>query len=147
MRWLQRNVFLFDGLGALASAVATLIIVLAFQPRVGMPAETLWGLVLLAAVFVAYSLGCWARRAPLRPWLPILMGANLAYCAVVATALATHASEVSTLGMAYFIAELLIIVGVVTLERRVLRAVGAPMGASSESTPIGPSGAPKPPSP
>lgn len=122
MRWLQQNIFLFDGLGAVGSTVATLTIVLAFQPHFGMPASTLWGLVLLAVGFIGYSLGCWHRRASLRPWLPVVMTANLGYCVVVAAALVTHASVMTRLGIAYFIGEMLVIVGVVTLEWKVLQA-------------------------
>lgn len=121
MRWLQQNVFLFDGLGAVGSTTATLTIALALQPRFGMPSPTLWGLVLLAAGFIVYSLTCWRRRAPLRPWLPVVMAANLTYCVVLAGALVVHATAMTRLGIAYFIGEMLVIVGVVTLEWKVLK--------------------------
>ncbi len=126
MDWLRRNVFLFDGLGAVASTLATLSITLAFQPRFGMPTRTLWGLAALAVCFVTYSLTCWMRRAPLRPWLPIVMSANLAYCVVVAAALVLHTAEMTAFGTAYFAVEMVVIVGVVILERAVLRAASQP---------------------
>ncbi len=122
MQWLQRNIFLFDGLGAIGSTTATLAIVLAFQPYFGVPVATLWGLVLLAVGFVAYSLACWNRGAALRPWLAVVMTANLAYCVVVAAVLVNHASTMTRLGTAYFLGEILVIVGVVTLEWQVLKA-------------------------
>ncbi|MEM6292771.1 MAG: hypothetical protein AAGA54_15970 [Myxococcota bacterium] len=126
MDWLRRNVFLVDGLGAVASTIATLSITLAFQPLFGMPTRTLWGLVLLAVGFVAYSLSCWVRRAPLRPWLPVVMTANLAYCGVVAAALVAHTAEMTAFGTAYFAVEMVVIVGVVIVERAVLRADARP---------------------
>ncbi|MCR9163641.1 MAG: hypothetical protein ACE37F_15460 [Nannocystaceae bacterium] len=121
MRWLQRNVFLFDGLGAIGSTAATCTIAVALQPAFGMPAATLWALVLLAACFVVYSLTCWRRRAPMRPWLPIVMAANLTYCVVLGGALMAHAPALTRLGTLYFTAEILVIVGVVGLEWTVLR--------------------------
>ena len=121
MRWLRQNVFLFDGIGAIGSTTATLTIALALQPQFGMPSEVLWGLALLAVGFIAYSLTCWRRRAPLRPWLPIVMAANLTYCVVLSAALWAHASVLTRLGLAYFIGEIVIIVGVVSLEWVVLR--------------------------
>lgn len=121
MRWLQQNVFLFDGIGAIGSTTATATIALALQSQFGMPADMLWGLVLLAVGFVGYSLTCWRRRAPLRPWLPIVMGANLTYCVALAAVLVAHASVLTRLGLAYFLGEILVIIGVVTLEWKVLK--------------------------
>ncbi len=136
MRWLVRNVFLVDGLGAVGSTAATLTIVLALQPRFGMPASTLWALVLLAIGFIAYSLGCWAKKAPLRPWLPVVMTANLSYCVVVGVTVAVHASEITTLGTVYFVGEMVVIVGVVVLEWRVLQASMDTQLATASATSI-----------
>ncbi|MGH1345981.1 MAG: hypothetical protein ACRBN8_30735 [Nannocystales bacterium] len=122
MKWLQRNIFLVDGLGALISTVATATILWRLQALLGMPEGMLAVLVVLAIGFAAYSLTCWARDAPLRPWLPLVMAANLAYCGLVAGALLWHGSALTTVGMAYFAGEIGVIIGVVALEARVLRA-------------------------
>ena len=135
MRWLVRNVFLVDGLGAVASAATTLTIVLTLQRRFGMPVSTLWALVLLALGFMAYSLGCWAKKARLRPWLPVVMAANLGYCVVVGVAVGVHASEMTTLGTAYFVGEMVVIVGVVVLEWNVLQAsMNTPFATASATS-------------
>jgi len=122
MQWFQRNVFLVDGLGAVLSTSATAMILLRFHALFGMPTQTLRVLVVVAVGFAVYSLSCWMRRASLRPWLPIVMVANLAYCGLVAVALIGHGSVLTPLGLAYFIGEMMVILGVVLFEARVLRS-------------------------
>lgn len=118
--------FLVDGIGAVLSTVATSTILFALQPWLGMPSPALAWLAVLAATFAAYSLGCWSRRAPLVPWLPVVMVANLLYCGLVGVLLVRHAAVITPLGLAYFIGEMAVIVGVVLYERSALRSAAAP---------------------
>ena len=113
--------FLVDGIGAVLSTGATATILLALQPWFGMPRATLLWLTFMAAAFAVYSMTCWSRRAPLAPWLPIVMVANLAYCGFLAVSMVRHAAVLTPVGFAYFAAEICIIVGVVVYERRALR--------------------------
>ncbi len=128
MHWLERNIFLVDGLGAVASTAATGTLLGWLHGVFGMPRPTLFVLVLAAVGFAVYSLTCWRRGAPLRPWLPVVMAANLAYCVLVAGAVVWHHAQLTWLGIAYFAGEVGIIVGVVLLERWVLTRRGQTAG-------------------
>ena len=118
------HIFLLDGLGALLSTSATAFVLPAVQPWIGLPREVLIGLATPAALFAAYSLSCWLLLSPSRvtPWLAGIVFANLAYCSVVVLTLAWFVQDVTPLGLAYFVGEIAIIVGIVALESRVARA-------------------------
>ncbi len=125
MRTPRRTAFAVDGIGATVSAVATGTIWLALQPWVGLPRPILMWLAVIAAVLATYSLGCWSTRAPLVPWLPAVMVANLVYCGLLTLCLARNTSTLTPLGLAYFGGEIVVIVGVVLYERRALAADSA----------------------
>ena len=125
MKRFERHVFALDGLGATASMLGTAYVLPAIQPWIGLPTQALHTLAAPAALFAAYSLSCWMLRAPTRPWLPVIMVANLAYCLYVAWFLAGHVGVVTPLGWAYFIGEAVVVSGVVRVEYGVLMAADA----------------------
>jgi len=130
MRWLRENIFLVDGLGAVASGLGTGGLLPLVHSWIGLSPTLLYGLAVPAAGFAVYSLLCWARGARLVPWLGLVMGGNLLYCAVVAGIIANH-ETVTTLGVAYFAWEIVVVVGVVALEGWIIRTDQRAPGAVS----------------
>jgi hypothetical protein len=122
---LYRHIFLVDGLGAVASTVATAYVLPALQPWIGLPHVALFLLAVPAAVFATYSLSCWLLGARPVPWLAVILIGNLAYCLFVLLVLAWYVSAVTPLGWAYFAAEALVVAAVIAAERRVLADAGA----------------------
>lgn len=110
-----RRLFLVDGIGALTSAVMLGLVLTTWEPFFGMPSRVLVPLALAAVVFAAYSLTC--HRRNLGP--PFLLGiamANTAYCGVTLALVVAHRASLTTLGLAYFVGEVLVILALVAAE-------------------------------
>ena len=118
-----KNMLLVDGLGACLSAVCLGGVLPALQAHVGMPKGVLFLLAAIAALFALNSL--LAHRFAGRhaaTWLRGVLAANLLYCVLTGSLLAIHRSELTPLGVAYFVAEILIVLGLAGAERASLRA-------------------------
>lgn len=121
MHTLRRNVFLVDGLGAVASTLGPLLVVPALEPWIGLPLSVTWVLAVPAVLYAVYSLTAWSRGAAPHPWLlPIMLG-NLGFCGFLAVVLYQHASLLTSLGWAWFAGEVAIVLGVVLFEASVWR--------------------------
>lgn len=117
-----RQAFLIDGLGGLLTATMLGLVLPAFHQHIGLPAGTLRLLGLAGLGYATYSLSCFRfLQGNPAPYLRFIVVANLLYCLVTAAILATHRNTVTTLGLSYFVAEVLVILAVVSLEIRILR--------------------------
>ena len=117
-----RTIFLLDGIGAFGSVVLLGVILPAVQPWLGMPLYILHRLALWATGCMVYSLGCYRFADHSTPhWLIGTMTLNTVYCVITASLLAVHHPSLTSLGIAYFIAEMPVIVGLVWFEFRVYR--------------------------
>lgn len=115
-----RHMFLLDGLGAFLTATTVGIVFPMIQPWIGMPMVTLFALGWVAMLFAAYSLGHYLGNHQWPGRLKLIMAGNSAYCLASAVLTVAHWQELTLLGRAYFIAEIIIVLGVVALEGRVL---------------------------
>ena len=117
-----KHALLVDGLGACASVLLLGFVLPAMQPWIGMPTRILYLLAGIAALFAASSLsgyrfaGDHATR-----WLRAVMVANLLYCLLTCSLVALHLGELTAGGVAYFVAEAAVILGLVWAELQVLR--------------------------
>lgn len=83
--------------------------------------RTLYGLSVLALVFATYSLCCYALADHSNPrWLRLICSTNLCYCALTLVLVAVYHRQLNWLGMAYFFAEMMVILALVWLEKRLL---------------------------
>ncbi|MEM6926601.1 MAG: hypothetical protein AAF602_06720 [Myxococcota bacterium] len=121
MHQLRPHIFLVDGLGAVVSTLATAFVLPAFQPWIGLPRPVLLGLAVPAALFAAYSLGSWQLGIGPGRGLSAIVYGNLAYCAVVVVVLAAFVGTVTPLGFGYFLGEIAVVVGIASLEARIVR--------------------------
>jgi hypothetical protein len=112
-----RTFFLIDGCGALVSALLLGVVLVQFESIFGMPAGVLYPLAAIAAVFMVYSLSCYARfPANWRPFLRGIALANLSYCLLTAGLVIYHYPSLSGWGVAYFVGEIALVVGLALAE-------------------------------
>lgn len=117
-----KTIFLFDGIGALASAFLTGVLLPLFSSSLGLPVEVLQTLAAFPVLYAIYSLSCyWLIKQPQRWMLMLIMVANLCYCLVSGGAIFGIAS-ITNWGISFLIGEILVILAVVGLEWRVFRA-------------------------
>merc|ERR1712185_852773 len=117
-----RSIFLLDGFGAVVSALLLGVVLPAVQPWLGMPLRVLYLLAVIPVLYGVYSFCCYGLVDHRNPrWLQAIMAANAGYCVLTMTLVAVHFRELTTLGVAYFVADALVIVGVVAVEGTVLR--------------------------
>ncbi len=117
-----KNIFVIDGVGSLLSSVLTGLVLPLLSNLVGLPVSVLHGLGFLALTFSAYSLGCFFFVKNHKLWmLTLIVVANLFYCAISIRLMVTS-EQITDLGTAVLIAEILAILGVVALELKVYRS-------------------------
>ncbi len=119
-----RVLFLMDAFGALITAFMLGIIWYHSCPCTGMPPAVLKKLALIALLLFSYSGICALflknRNASFVKGIAV---ANLLYCMLTSSLLVIYYAELTILGMIYFVAELLIIFGLVGLEYKVAVAI------------------------
>lgn len=118
-------------MGALLSAIFLGFVLPTIPSYVGMPEAVLRALAGLALMLALYSLSCYRFADHSQPrWLRLVMGCNLAYCALTAGLVVIHWEQLTALGVAYFVIEMLIIVTLVAVEGRVSRRAGSKLDYS-----------------
>ncbi|MCG5056098.1 MAG: hypothetical protein KA712_24360 [Myxococcales bacterium] len=117
-----RTLFLIDGIGALASALALGLVLPTFASAFGMPKRFLYLLSATAACFALYSL--WCHRYAKSGRAPLLRGiaiANAAYCMFTLGLLVMFREQLTALGKLYFGGEIAVILCLVFIEARAIR--------------------------
>ena len=113
-----RQLFLIDALGATLSALLLGGVLVYFRELIGLPQRTLYLLAGLAALFAVYSFICfWWAPVNWRPLLRLIAMVNLLYCCLTAVLVFLH-QNVTALGIAYFVAEIIIVVSLALYEWR-----------------------------
>lgn len=131
----QRNVFLLDGTGAAVSAVFSGLILPLLQPLTGIPPWCSNGLAFLAVTYAVFSLSCWKRANPIRPWmLKTVIAANSFYC-MISAAVAICIVDVTGLGRLLLAGEVFIVAVVIAIELKVLRGLVRPPLSHRQSAP------------
>jgi len=98
-----------------------LAVLMPLEIYIGMPASILRGLAAAASGLALYSACCfWFAGLRWRLLMAILSVANGAYCCVTAGLVIWRYADLTGLGIAYFALEILVIGGLVWLERQVV---------------------------
>jgi hypothetical protein len=117
-----KTLFLIDGLGGLVTALLLYGVLRPFHEYVGMPPKVLIYLTLIAALFFIYSTLCHLFvKENWKPFLKIISYANLLYCCLTLLLMIYYFQELTTLGVGYFLAEILVILVLVYFERKAIR--------------------------
>lgn len=120
----RRILFLIDGLGALVTATFLAAILAQFESTFGMPSDVLYVLAAIALVFAVYSLTCYYKSP--ETWARFLRGiaaANLFYCMLTVALMTWFRKDITWIGVAYFVGEIVIIAGLAIYELIIARRV------------------------
>jgi hypothetical protein len=113
----SHKLFFFDGLGATLSAVSLGLLLPYFNEYIGMSLIHLYFLAGTAVVFAVYSLSCYFLRIEeWRPFLRSIAMANLLYCCLTIFLVLSNMQLITGWGVAYFMAEIIVIVLLVSWE-------------------------------
>lgn len=105
-----KSLFLIDAIGALLTAVCIAFVLKPFKDYIGLPANILNILAIIAGVFSLYSFCCFLfLRSRWRMFLFTIGIANILYCIFTTILLIIHAETISIIGLGYFLAEMGII--------------------------------------
>ncbi|NNF32476.1 MAG: hypothetical protein HKN68_00095 [Saprospiraceae bacterium] len=114
------KLFLFDGIGAIVSALLLGIVLVQFNRYIGMPSNVLYMLASVAVVLSMYSITCYIKRV--KNWKTCLKGIsilNLLYCMLTAMMVYYNWDQIKTLGVTYFTIEIILIIGIAVFELRI----------------------------
>ncbi|WP_460943173.1 hypothetical protein [Spirosoma daeguense] len=117
----SKRIFLIDGIGAFITAFFLVAVLARLESNFGLSPKLLYVLASIASLFALYSLSCYVL--PIRNWrkyVAIISVANLLYCLLTASLVIYHYNNLTILGLLYFTLEILIILGLVHLERKLL---------------------------
>lgn len=111
------QLFLIDGLGAIATAISHGVVLVSVQHLIGIPENLLYILALVASTFATYSLLCYFIR-PKSPaiFIRIIAIANLLFCVATLSMMIYYYEVVLPLGYAYFMIEIAIVTVIITME-------------------------------
>ena len=111
------KLFLVDCLGALLTGFLVGTVLIKHVDVFGMPVKPLTILSIIAYTYAIYSICCYFfLDKNWRPYLKFIAFANLLYCCLTITFIIYFFSSVTTLGLIYFSAELIVIVCLVIIE-------------------------------
>jgi len=115
-----RTLFLIDGFGAMLSAFMLGFVLMNNQPLIGMPVEELQILASIPCLFAMYSFaGRFIIKGRVEPYLKWIAIANLMYCLTTAGLVLLFFTELTALGIAYFVLEMAIVVYLARAELKV----------------------------
>jgi len=115
-----RTLFLIDGFGAMLSAFMLGFVLMNNQPLIGMPVEVLQILASIPCLFAMYSFaGRFIIKGRVEPYLKWIAIANLMYCLTTAGLVLLFFTELTALGIAYFVLEMAIVVYLARAELKV----------------------------
>ena len=116
--------FLVDSVGALLTTLSLFVVLRTFHELIGMPLSVLTHLSLLSACFCLYSAACFLFLK--RNWVPFIrvIGiANLLYCFLTLGLVQVYFPQLTALGIAYFLGEIMIVGVLVYIELHVATAI------------------------
>jgi len=117
----SRNIFLVDGVRALASLLLTGFVLPVFSNSSGLQPKELYALACLLLAFSVYSFTCFGWVSSIRPWMLIsIIVANICY-GVVSGALIFFHNGLTNGGRASLVSEIVVVIAVVMLELKVYR--------------------------
>ncbi|MES2857456.1 MAG: hypothetical protein V4692_16415 [Bdellovibrionota bacterium] len=113
-----KNIFLIDGIGAMFTALMAGVVLPLFQMHIGMPLRILYALAALGFAFGVFSLtSYWLSKHPAKA-LRLIVVANQVYCVGIAACVAVYFEKLTALGVAYFLAEIVVVSALVVFEKK-----------------------------
>lgn len=115
-----KTIFLVDSIGAFLSAFCLMIISRFYSNYFGINPSTLQLLTILPIIFCIYSACCYLLiKRSFKSFILIIAIANFLYCLITLMLMFTLYSELTILGVSYFVIELMIIALIISIEFKV----------------------------
>ena len=115
-----KAIFLVDSIGAFLSAFCLLIISRFYSNYFGINPSTLQLLTILPIIFCIYSACCYLLiKRSFKSFILIIAIANFLNCLITLMLMFTLYSELTILGVSYFVIELMIIALIISIEFKV----------------------------
>jgi len=112
-----KMLFLIDSIGALLTAFLLFTLLQNFSPSTGMPKKALSLLLGTALCLFFYSAACFLLlKEKWSVFIRIISASNSLYCLLTLLLLIVHYKQITYLGLAYFIGETAVILGLVCIE-------------------------------
>lgn len=129
-----KKLFLLDACGAALTAFFLFFVLRPFHEYFGMPINVLAILAVIALGFFVFSGFCFLRLKKIwPPFLRAISFGNASYCVLTAVLMFVFFDSLTTLGVAYFTAEIALIVVLVYIELRVAAALSQELPGSQEA--------------
>ncbi len=114
-----KKLFLIDCLGALLSTFFLFVVLKGFEEYFGMPKDVLNYLAAIAFAFFLYSFTCYYfLKQNWKIFLSIIISVNLLYTLLTLSLVIYHLKSLTPLGITYFVVEMILVVGLVSIEIR-----------------------------
>ena len=115
-----RLVFLYDGLGALLSATLYGVVLVYFESYIVMSPILLYILAAIACIYACYSFACFfVNPENWRKAVKVIANANITHCLIVGGFVYDSFEDLTNLGLAYFIVDVLVIFCIAIIELKV----------------------------
>ena len=112
-----RKLFLIDGMGATLSAFLLGVVLVRLESLFGIPPQALYFLAFLPCIFMVFDLYCYLRvHENVAPFLQAIAYINILYCCLSIGVAFYHAQQLTPLGWAYIIIEILIVILIAVIE-------------------------------
>lgn len=113
-----KQLFLIDSIGAFFTGFILVLIQFSLNAYVGMPIKVLSVLILIAFGYSTFSLFCFCFvKQNWQVFLTIVYIANLLYCLLMLVLVALFFSDLTRIGIIYFVLEICVIVILALVER------------------------------
>ncbi len=117
----SKKIFLIDAIGAFSTAFLLYFLLLRFNIYFGMPLPLLYPLISIALLLMLFSLGCYYfLYTDWKPYLKALILANSLYSCLTISLVWYCYSQLTPLGIVYFLLENIVIGFLIGLEWRLL---------------------------
>lgn len=105
-----KTIFLIDGIGAFLTAFFLFVVLKNYNAYFGLPKTTLNYLSIIALLFSIYSLSCfYLVNKNWHTFLKVISIANLLYCCLTIYLVMYYYTQITAIGLTYFILEISII--------------------------------------
>lgn len=112
----SKNIFLVDGIGAVASLLLTGFMLPQFTNELGISPWTLYGMAIFPFTYGIFSFTCYGILKNRKPWMLLtIISANIFYT-LVSTILIFTLSSITIWGRVLLLAEILVVTGVAVIE-------------------------------
>ncbi len=117
-----KNIFLLDSFGALLTTILLYFVLRNFNDFFGLSKDVFEYLTIISFTFFIYSISCYLLvKKNWKSFLKIIFTANILYCVLTLGIILYYCQSISFFGIVYFLAEIVVIIGLVSLEIKTIK--------------------------